>query len=302
MILASQMEKAYLLFGLLSAMLYAIAASSLKTAADRGTRTLQTTLLANIVTALAFLMFLPWGDGNVWPASWSASLIVGMLFLAGQWLTFLALSKGHASVATPALGSKVVLVALILAFVFHRQVQLNVWIAAILTSAALGILAISPRGEKTGPITSTIIYSVAAAACYGMFDVLTQIWSREYTFGRLLPWAMVFAAIGAAPVTLALDRKVPKLTRASVGYLLLGVCLLTLQSLILIWAIAAYNDAAGLNVVYGSRGIWSVLLVWVFGHLFSHHERFHHPGLVVSRLLGAILIAAAVALVFWPFS
>ena len=48
-------EKAYLLMGLAAAVLYAVAASSLKAASDRGMRSLQTTLVANIATAAAFL-------------------------------------------------------------------------------------------------------------------------------------------------------------------------------------------------------------------------------------------------------
>ena len=45
------LEKAYLLYALTSAVLYAIAASSLKAASDRGAHSLQTTFLANIATA-----------------------------------------------------------------------------------------------------------------------------------------------------------------------------------------------------------------------------------------------------------
>jgi hypothetical protein len=61
------LDKAYLLFGLLSAMLYAFSASSLKAATDRGMRSMQTALFANVATALAFLLFLPWGRPSMTP-------------------------------------------------------------------------------------------------------------------------------------------------------------------------------------------------------------------------------------------
>jgi hypothetical protein len=80
--------------------------------------------------------------------------------------------------------------------------------------------------------------------------------------------------------------------------LALGVGLLALQSLILISAIGYFSDAAGLNVVYSSRGVWSVLVVWLVGHWFSVHERIHSGGLLARRLVAASLIAGAVALVF----
>lgn len=292
--------KLYLLFALASAMLYAVAASSLRAAAERGARTLHTALLANIVTALGFLAFLPWREGNVFPEAWWPSIVVGLLFFAGQWLAVLSLAKGHASIATPALGSKVVLVALILAFCFHRQLSINVWIAAVLTSLGFAVLAFSRHGGVKG-IGLTLVLSVLAALSFAFFDVLTQVWSPWLTFGRLIPWAVISGTIISVPPILIADRQWPRLTRGGGWFLAAGVGLMALQSLILIWSIAAFHDAAGANVVYGSRGIWSVLLVWLFGRYFSRQERLTSGAMVTQRLAGAVLIAAAVLLVFWPF-
>ena len=107
-------QDAYLLFALLAAILYAFAAPCLKLATERGISSLQTTLLANVAAAIGFgVVFLPWGSGRLTPADWVPSLVVGLLFFGGQISTILALKYGHASIATPALGSKVVIVALL---------------------------------------------------------------------------------------------------------------------------------------------------------------------------------------------
>jgi hypothetical protein len=68
---------------------------------------------------------------------------------------------------------------------------------------------------------------------------------------------------------------------------------------LIISSIGYFGEAARMNVVYGSRGVWSVLLVWMLGHYFSHTEtRQHLPRIVfVRRLVGATLIGAAVVLV-----
>jgi drug/metabolite transporter (DMT)-like permease len=195
-------EKWYLLLALAAAILYAISASSLKAAADRGSRTLSTTLIANIATAIGFLAFVPWGDG-IFPSSWWPSLTIGGLFFGGQWSVIIALERGDASLATPAMGSKAVLVALILATCFGRELHLRIWIAVLLTSVGLAIFAFSPRLSKHGSVALTLIFSACAAACFAMFDVMTQIYSPTIGFGRLMPWAMVFAAlITVAPVLL----------------------------------------------------------------------------------------------------
>ena len=52
------------------------------------------------------------------------------------------------------------------------------------------------------------------------------------------------------------------------------------------------------NIVYSSRGIWSVLFVWILGHLFLNTElSLRQPGSLLARLIGACLICAAIALV-----
>jgi EamA domain-containing membrane protein RarD len=153
-----------------------------------------------------------------------------------------------------------------------------------------------------------------SALSFGVFDVLTQLWSNlpGSSFGRVLPWSIMFAAVITAVVIVALDRRpnrsdVPRertrffagIPRGARLYLALGVGLLALQSLILIASIGYFNDAAGLNVAYSSRGVWSVLVVWLVGHWFSAHERIHAGALLARRLIAASLIAAAVALVFF---
>jgi hypothetical protein len=65
--------------------------------------------------------------------------------------------------------------------------------------------------------------------------------------------------------------------------------------MLLIWSIAHFGDAAGANVVYGSRGIWSVLLVVVLGKWVKSAEVMHGPGAFAKRLTGALVITIAIA-------
>lgn len=305
-------EKSYLLMGLLAAVFYAFAASSLKAAADRGVRSMQSALLANLAIAVAFLAFVPWREPTFTPPEWWRAVAVGTLIFTGQLFTMLALRRGHASIATPTMGSKVVLVALVLS-VFHRAVPANVWMAAGLVTVGIVILAWPTEHLPWRRIVPAVGFAMLAALSFGTFDVLTQIWSLlpGYTFGRLIPWAMVFAAGITAAMDVAMDRRprrtgVPRqrrrmfdVPREARGFLALGVFLLTLQSLVLIGSIGYFHDAAGLNVVYGSRGVMSVLIVWLVGHWFSQHERIHSRGLLARRLTAAGLIGAAVCLVFF---
>lgn len=293
-------DNAYLLFGLAAAMLYAVAASALKTATERGMSSLKITLLANLATAGAFLMFVPWGGERLLPPIWWPSLIVGGLFFLGQLFTILALQCGHASIATPILGSKVVIVALLLAAGFSYPVGLNIWTGAVLTTVGILVLAWPNAHLSMRQVLPAAGLSMLAAFSFGLFDILTQFWSRlpGLTFGLLMPAAMVVAALTSAGFIMLLEPQMPRVPSAARRHLALGIGLMVSQALILIGAIGHFGDAAGLNVVYGSRGIWSVMTVWLFGVHFSADERLS-PRTVVRRMAGATLIAAAVLLVFW---
>ena len=65
----------------------------------------------------------------------------------------------------------------------------------------------------------------------------------------------------------------------------------------MLFAIGAFGDATAVNVVYSSRGLWSVLAVWWIGHWFQNDEQHLGPAVLRLRLWGAGLMLAAIALV-----
>jgi hypothetical protein len=64
----------------------------------------------------------------------------------------------------------------------------------------------------------------------------------------------------------------------------------------LIASIGIYGKATAINVIYSARGLWSVLAVWWVGHWFANRERERGADVFRSRLLGAALLLAAIAL------
>lgn len=291
-----------LLCPLIAAILYAVAASALKGATERGVGGVQATVVANLATAAAFLVFVPWGGDRWLPPVWWPTLALAGAFCVGQFLTVFALKWGHASLATPALGSKVVLVALLAALAFDLPVGANVWVGAVLTTAGMVTLAWPSEHVPLRTAAAGVALATLAAACFAVFDTLTQVASRlpGLSFGLVLPPAMALNAAASTTALLLLHRRWPPIPSPARRHLALGAGVLTAQAIILISAIGHFGNAPAMNVVYGSRGVWSVLLVWTLGRHFSRHESHHHlpRSVFARRLAGALLIAAAVALVF----
>lgn len=302
---------AYLLFPLTASILYVFATLFLKRSAVLGAGVLATTVVANIATAVAFLTLLPMG-GQVpsWAALWQPAL-VGALFVVGQLLTFLALKVGDVSVATPVMGVKTVVVAGLLTVLLSASPPLRVWIAALLSAAAIALLNANGGGRhRRVLLTST--YAFAAASSFAMFDVLVQKFSPAWGAGRFLPIAMGVSALLSLPAWplavrsaaaahlaagLADPSPIPHEARRP---LVIGAVLLGMQVVVLVGAIGVFGDAARINVVYASRGLWSVSLVWLIGHRFHNDEHHLPPRVLRMRLLGAALMTAAIILALSP--
>jgi hypothetical protein len=62
-------------------------------------------------------------------------------------------------------------------------------------------------------------------------------------------------------------------------------------------SISIYRHATSANVLYSSRGLWSVVAVWGIGHWFANREQHLGAWVLAWRLVGAILLMAALLMV-----
>jgi hypothetical protein len=51
--------------------------------------------------------------------------------------------------------------------------------------------------------------------------------------------------------------------------------------------------------MYSSRGLWSVVAVWLVGHWFYNQEQKLGASVLVWRLVGSALLLVAIVLVLW---
>jgi drug/metabolite transporter (DMT)-like permease len=283
---------------LFSSMLYVVAALFMKQAAGRGVGVLRITFLCNWITALLFAVLWPLG-GTIpegWPF-WQPAL-VALAFVAGQICTFQSLERGDVSVATPVMGAKVVLVALFTTVILGEGVPLRLWVAAGLSSVGIGFLNRPGSSTAHAHMGRTIIYALLAATCYAVFDVLVMKWSPAWGAGRFLPVMILIAGLLSLVFIPMFRQPLRAIPRAGWRPVLLGGLFMGLQGLLLIATLGVFGDATAVNVIYSTRGLWSVLAVWWLGAWFSNTESDLGWGVLRWRLAGALLLSAAVVLVF----
>src|ERR671912_343419 len=96
---------AHLLLPFASSVVYVAAALSLKRASEQGVGTWRATFGMNVAVALCFSLLLLDRRPGTGPTAWWHPVLIGALFLGGQALTMVALSRGDVSVATPVMGT-----------------------------------------------------------------------------------------------------------------------------------------------------------------------------------------------------
>ncbi|MBW8782693.1 MAG: EamA family transporter [Verrucomicrobia bacterium] len=286
---------AHLFLPLASSLVYVAAVLLVKRSAAYGVGLWRTTFVSNVTMGVCFApLWLLGGPGQPVGAYWQP-VLSGALFFLGQIFTFMALQRGDVSVATPVLGLKVVLVVFFSVSLLAGTVSLHVWLAAGLST--LGIALLSRGGRPAHHAAGRTIFQAAvAAASFAASDVLVQKWTPAWGVGRFLPLmfgvVMVLSA-GFVPFFSAPLRLVP---RAAWPWLLGGAVALAVQAANMAVTLGVFGDATTVNIVYASRGLWSVLAVWLVGHWFRNEEGGLDAAILRSRLMGAGLMLAAIAL------
>lgn len=287
-----------LLLPLASAALYAAAAIFIKVAISRGTSSWAVTFWSNFSIGTLFLPVLFLG-----PAGWHLSsvpwaLLAGILFFAGQIATFRSLASGDVSIATPALASKVVFVALMSLALPGNRPDPDLWLAVFLTMAGVLLLHRGPVRHLSHPMV-TAAWALLAALAFAATDVTVQVAAPRAGFTLFMP--VMFGTVALLSVPLLLPRML-RAARSPVRaggrfWGTAGIVLLALQSAGVAAAIGIYGDATGVNVVYSSRGLWSLLLLALFARHLGVAEAGLGRGTFLMRIAGSILILTAVVIV-----
>jgi hypothetical protein len=73
--------------------------------------------------------------------------------------------------------------------------------------------------------------------------------------------------------------------------------LLAVQGMAMGLALVFFQDPTGVNILYSTRGLWAVLLVWCAGSWFANRER-ERAGrtTMILRLAGTLFITTGVVI------
>ena len=286
----------FLILPFFCSLVYAIGALLLKRSMETGHPPRHAMVACNLAIALfslplLFLAKSPPAGLSLWV--WLTAPACSGLFFFGQIATFRALARGDVSVATPVLGTKVLMTALIGAVFLPGGVDLRLWLGALLGTGGVALVGWHPgaRPEKMGPAVG---WSLLAAASFSLTDVLVAKVANQVGFCLFGPWMM--AGMAAISLIRVPSREWRGIGVAGRGWIWAwaGALLIGLQGSFLYAAIGLSGDPVGVNVVYAVRGLWSVLLVALVGKRLGDRGEEGSRRVLFWRGLGASLLLGAV--------
>lgn len=293
---SSFIDQTFLLIPLASGITYAFAAILLKRCLAAGMDAWAVIVWSNLVMAAVFAPLLLGAEGLPGWEHVQVALGPGVAFFGGQVFTFFALSKGDASVATPILSSKIILVAIFSVWLVGEPLGLKVWVAAGLATAAVALIQRGRPGSR-GRVWVSVALGLASATGFALCDVLIQRDAPGLDPFAFLP--VVFGWVGVFSLGLVpwVGRRMGWVPREVRWVLPWALVLLSLQSLGIAVALGFFGKATEVNVIYSTRGIWTVVLVWWLGPWLGNREREQGVEVMANRLVGAAMLLGAIVLV-----
>jgi drug/metabolite transporter (DMT)-like permease len=286
----------YFLLPLSAGFIYALSTLFVKRASASNVGLTRTLCLSNWMMGVLFLFVFLFHQGPVNWELWYAPLLAGFCFFLGQVFTFVAIRIGDVSVMTPVMGTKVVFVALAALVLTAEPPPPLVWGGAILTAIAIFALGVGDFRSNRA-VLPAIAAALASAAFFGLTDSLVQKWGRsmgpQFFIGAMFS-CVALMSFGLIPFFRGSLRSI---NRWAWPWLLAGTFLMALQALLLGLALSNFGAATEMNILYSSRGIWSIILVITVGPYFANLEREAGIRVMILRLVGAVLLTAAIGLV-----
>lgn len=270
----------YLTLPLAAAVLYTIGSIFQKRALHAGASVRQVFHTNNLCIAAAILPLVFFEKQSpVW-TDLHQPLLAGAVFYAGALFNTIAIRRGDISLVNPLLGTKAVFVAIGSAILIGEALPPALWAGAILASIGIFVLGAKSFAGTASQrhLLPAIGLAITSASCFALTDVLVSKWAPG--FARISFVVIMSTSVAAYSITLnplllpgTADRRRLRMAPAESRLpMALGGLIIGTQAMLIAIALSNYNDPTGINIVYSSRGLWSVVLVWVFASTLGANE------------------------------
>jgi drug/metabolite transporter (DMT)-like permease len=275
---------------------YAFSAVAAKRALEKGAGAMQLASASALAMPLSFLPLLlmqpevpDWSQIH-WP------LLTGVIAATALVMIYIGFRLGDVSVQGPLAGTKSLFVAVYSGIFLAGGIPWQWWVGAVLTTIGIAWIGLPELRRSRGHM-GAVFLALISCAIFGATDLMVQELGQR--FGQR-PFVMTVFCVKGALIALVLRLMGTSLLKVPAGartWLAVSALLLGAQAAGFVLMLAEYGDASALNILYGTRGLWTIAVVWIFGRHMGAQERSRGKKILLHRLCGALVLFAAVVLV-----
>lgn len=275
---------------------YALSAIFSKRALDCGAGTFRSLVWSNWAITVCFIPY-PFLAGT--PITWVDVKLggaVGILFFFAQLACFIALKRGDASIVTSVMGSKSLFVALSIVLLgFQENFPAKLWISAGLSGVAVALLGWPSKAHK--PSLLSLGLAIFTAASFGLVDALVDQFTERGNPYNILFVMVATLGLFSFPVIPLCQGKFMEWRGDADKWLLWGSVLVAGQAVLMSFAIGFYDVPAEANILYASRGLWSIVFAMLLGKVIGLTDGARDRGVATRRIIGASLLISGILLI-----
>ncbi len=287
----------YLLIPLISAVLYSLSTLFLKRGMKEGAPALYSFHISNLTIGICFLPLILFEKQSIPWDQIHQPLLAGVAFFIGAWFTFMAIHRGDISLVTPLMGSKVIFVALFALILAAQPPSPALIFASVLSAVGIAVMG-AKDFTQSSHTAFTITLALISAAVFALCDILMRKWAPGFGPMAFLTVSTTGLALVSllALISMRLKNRTPFPGPTPRKWVIGSSLLVGVQAIGMGYIIATNDDTTGINVVYGSRGLWAIVLIAVVGPLLGNHERHLAKNVFRYRLIGTLLLTAAMVI------
>ncbi len=268
-----------------AAVLYAIGSLDIKKALASGTDRRAAIAWTNIAMALWSLPLFFLSKETFTLYGFVLALGAGIALFFGRIFVVKALEIGALSIVGPLLGLKTLFVAIFAVLLGQVALSAGVWIAVVLACIGMALVQRGPQ-SKCKLYHRAIFYAIIASLLFASTDILVVEARSSLSVGWLMP--TLFLTVG---LLVPLLGSIPKTPEDGQLNLKRGSIVMGFQTSVVVLAICLTGQAVLVNIIYASRGLWSVIVDRLMNRQGTIHEYF------VQRAAGAVMLVASVGVV-----
>jgi|TARA_B110000908_G_scaffold171300_1_gene233558 drug/metabolite transporter (DMT)-like permease len=278
---------------------YAVAATLSKRALKQGAGILRLSFIMNWVFVPVFSFVLLSHEGAIPWSQLQFPLLTGVLFFLGQVFTFAAIRFGDVSLQTPVMGTKAVFAVLIAVLLGTEVVSVPIAVAALVSMFGIALLGFS--GDGVEHVGRTLCFALLSSLFFASSDTMVGYYASDFGVPMYLFLTILVNALLSCFLVPFFREPIRRMPPTAWPWIIAACLLMAGQGLLLNYTLGRYQHVAAINVIYSTRGLWSVVLGAMAIRLFAQTAGPVAPRRIfIFRMAGALLMCIGIVILFYP--